>query len=103
MRIPFSEQRYPDAARRNAFLQEVLRRIAAVPGVAAVGINAGLPPVYIVGFSGDRRPAHRSRTTSRCCCSRRTRDYPEVMGLAHDAGAVLHRAGGQRAARIAPW
>lgn len=45
LRIPFSSDRYPDAKRRVAFVQEVLRRIKAVPGVAAVGINTGLPPV----------------------------------------------------------
>src|SRR5215469_5790748 len=42
--IPFSEQRYPDAARRNAFLLEALRRMKGVPGVQAIGINSGMPP-----------------------------------------------------------
>jgi putative ABC transport system permease protein len=46
LRIPFSEQRYPDAARRNAFLREALARMKDIPGVRAVGINAGMPPVY---------------------------------------------------------
>src|ERR1051325_4786665 len=46
LRIPFSEQRYPDAARRNAFLDDVLRRIGAGPGVAAVGLDGGLPLIY---------------------------------------------------------
>jgi putative ABC transport system permease protein len=46
LRIPLSEQRYPDTARRDAFLQEALRRVKNIPGVQAVGINGGLPPVY---------------------------------------------------------
>ena len=46
LRIPFSEQRYPDSDRRDAFLQDVLRRMQARAGVLAVGINAGLPPMY---------------------------------------------------------
>ncbi len=46
LRIPFSEQRYPDADRRNAFLREELGRMKNIPGVQAVGINAGMPPVY---------------------------------------------------------
>jgi putative ABC transport system permease protein len=46
LRIPFSEQRYPDAARRSAFLQEALRRLKDLPGAQAVGINSGMPPVY---------------------------------------------------------
>jgi len=45
LRIPFSNERYPDATRRVAFLQEVLRRVEMVPGVVAVGINTGLPPI----------------------------------------------------------
>jgi predicted permease len=45
MRIPFSADRYPDANRRVAFVEEVLRRIGTVPGVAAVGINTGLAPI----------------------------------------------------------
>jgi putative ABC transport system permease protein len=50
MRIPFSDQRYPNAERRNTFLREVLRRISDVPGVVAAGIDVGLPPVYVWSF-----------------------------------------------------
>jgi putative ABC transport system permease protein len=45
LRIPFSRERYPDAARRVAFVQEALRRIESTPGVAAAGINLGLHPL----------------------------------------------------------
>jgi predicted permease len=45
LRIPFSDQRYPDAARRVAFLEDLLRRVESLPGVAAVGVDTGLPPV----------------------------------------------------------
>lgn len=45
LRIPFSNDRYPDANRRAAFIQEVLRRIKTVPGVIAVGVNTGLAPI----------------------------------------------------------
>ena len=65
LRIPFSDQRYPDAARRVAFLQDLLNRVQSLPGVAAVGVDTGLPPlgnwtmpVEIVGASQqDSRPA----------------------------------------------
>jgi predicted permease len=46
LRIPVNDQRYPELARRNAFFQDVMRRMRTVPGVTAVGINSGLPPVY---------------------------------------------------------
>jgi predicted permease len=65
VRIPFSDQRYPDAARRVAFLQDLLDRTESVPGVAAVGVDTGLPPlgnwnmpVEVVGAAQqDNRPA----------------------------------------------
>jgi predicted permease len=44
VRVPLSDKRYPDTARRNAFFQELLRRTATLPGVAAVGLNVGLHP-----------------------------------------------------------
>ena len=44
VRIPLSEKRYPDIVRRNTFFRELLRRTAALPGVASVGLNVGLHP-----------------------------------------------------------
>jgi len=45
LRVPLAPQRYPDAPRRIAFFQDLLPRIAAVPGVAAAGLNLGLHPL----------------------------------------------------------
>jgi predicted permease len=45
LRVPLPAQRYPDRARRVTFFEELLPRIAAVPGVAAVGLNTGLHPL----------------------------------------------------------
>jgi putative ABC transport system permease protein len=45
MRVPLPVQRYPDVDRRNTFFQELLPRVRAVPGVAAVGLNSGLHPI----------------------------------------------------------
>jgi predicted permease len=45
MRLPLSERRYPAPERRIAFFQELLRRVSAVPGVVAVGLNSGLHPM----------------------------------------------------------
>ena len=91
LRIPFSEQRYPDANRRNAFLQDVLRRMQTAPGVLAVGINAGMPPVYnwsfpveAVGSSQqESRPVQVHQTNA---------DYPRVMGLSLVQGRFLSEA-----------
>jgi len=49
MRIPLSPQRYADAPRRIAFFQELLPRLRALSGVAAVGLNTGLHPIGGMG------------------------------------------------------
>ncbi len=50
MRIPLPEQRYPDPPRRTAFFQDVLRRVSALPGVTAVGLNTGVHPLGNMSF-----------------------------------------------------
>ena len=45
MRIPLNPQRYPDSSKRGLFFQELLDRVAAVPGVNAVGVNTGMHPL----------------------------------------------------------
>jgi putative ABC transport system permease protein len=44
MRIPLPARNYPDAPRRIAFFQDLLSRLASVPGVQSAGINTGLHP-----------------------------------------------------------
>ena len=89
LRIPVSEQRYKDADRRMALLQEALRRIRAVPGVQAASINWGLPPVYtptsqvtVVGNTGtDTRPVMIHQTDEQ---------YLQVMGTTLLQGRFLN-------------
>jgi putative ABC transport system permease protein len=45
MRVPLAPARYPDAARRIAFFDDLEARIRTLPGVSAVGINSGLHPL----------------------------------------------------------
>lgn len=45
MRIPLADRRYPTRDGRNAFFAEVLRRVSAVPGVLAAGLNTGVHPM----------------------------------------------------------
>jgi putative ABC transport system permease protein len=45
LRIPLAPQRYPDATRRVAFLEDLLSRVRIVPGVAAAGVNTWLHPL----------------------------------------------------------
>ncbi len=86
MRIPFSEQRYPNAERRKVFVSEVLRRIAAVPGVAAAGINSGLPPIYNWNFP----VTVEDRVLSdRVLLQQTNEQYAQVIGLTQRQGRFL--------------
>src|SRR6185503_15120280 len=42
LRVPLAAQHYPDAPRRIAFFEELLRGVRTVPGVVAVGLNTGV-------------------------------------------------------------
>jgi len=63
LRVPLSDKRYPDTARRNAFFRELLGRTAALPSVSAVGLNVGLHPFgsmdSTVEVAGSARPDKR--------------------------------------------
>jgi predicted permease len=79
LRVPLSSQRYPSAARRVAFLRDVLRGVQNVPGVLAVGLNTGLHPLgnwnvtaETSGLSGDTR---------RVVLHQSNEDYPRAMGI----------------------
>lgn len=81
MRVPLPEQRYPDRERRVAFFQELLRRLSAVPGVQAVGLNTGMhpfgnlnAPVEVVGGAQqDTRPVVIHQINA---------DYTKALGIA---------------------
>jgi putative ABC transport system permease protein len=91
LRIPFSEQRYPDANRRNAFLQDVLRRMQTVGGVQAVSINAGLPPVYNWNFPVEA-VGSSLRESRPVLVQQINADYLRVMGLTLLQGRFLSEA-----------
>ena len=88
IRIPLSDQRYPDAPRRNAFLQDVLSRMKTVPGVEAVGINSGLPPVF--GWSAPVVAVGSSQQDNRSVLLQQVNeDYASVMGSSVVQGRFL--------------
>jgi putative ABC transport system permease protein len=88
MRIPFSGLRYPMPERRNAFLSAVLEKIAAAPGVIAVGLNTGLAPignwtmpVRVAGHERDARPVVVHQTNE---------NYAGALGLTVIQGRFLY-------------
>ena len=46
MKIDLSEVKYPDRERRSAFLDELIRRVRALPGAQAAAIAGNLPLTY---------------------------------------------------------
>jgi len=98
LRVPLSDERYPDLPRRNAFFEDVLQRIRTVPGVAAVGINTGLPPVYswaapVVAVASTRQDQHP------VLFHQVTEDYWKVMGIGLVGGRLFTAQEVNRAAR----
>src|SRR5499426_1549790 len=87
MRVPLPEQRYPDPERRVAFFEELLRRVSAIPGVQAVGLNTGMhpfgnfnTPVEVVGAQQDTRPVVIHQVNA---------DYTKALGIALVEGRVF--------------
>jgi predicted permease len=89
LRVPLSPKRYPDAAHRTAFFEELLRRVEHLPGVDAAGINAGMHPFFggmetSVEISGatqaDTRPVVIHQVS---------RDYGKVFGIALVEGRLF--------------
>jgi putative ABC transport system permease protein len=88
MRVPLSEQRYPDPQRRAAFFQELLERVSVIPGVKAVGLNTSVHPlgnwrlpVEVTGSSqDDTRPVvvHQVNPT-----------YTQALGIALVEGRLF--------------
>jgi predicted permease len=88
LRVPFSEQRYPDSARRNAAVAEITRRMQSIPGVMAAGVNAGLPPVWNWNFPV--QPVGVTEPDSRPVFVHQiNQDYPKVVGLSLVRGRYL--------------
>jgi predicted permease len=88
MRVPLSEQLYPDPQRRAAFFQELLGRVSALPGVKAVGLNTSVhplgnwnAPVDVVGSAQeDTRPVVIHQINS---------DYTRALGISLVRGRLF--------------
>jgi putative ABC transport system permease protein len=88
LRVPLPDQRYPDRERRVAFFQELLRRVSAVPGVQAVGLNTGVhpfgnfgAPVEVVGSA--------QQDTRAVVIHQINADYTKALGIALVAGRLF--------------
>jgi len=89
LRVPLSTQRYPDAARRIAFFEELLRRVEHLPGVDAAGINAGMHP-FFGGMETSVEISGATQTDTRPVVIHQvSRDYTKVFGIALVEGRLF--------------
>ena len=100
LRVPLSDKRYPDTARRDVFFTELLRRVKSVPGITAAGLNSGLHPfgdmdgpVEVSGSSAkDTRPVFIHNVNE---------DYTKAMNIRLARGRLLEERDVAAAAHVA--
>jgi predicted permease len=98
-RVPLAPARYPDAARRVHFFQDLLPRIKAVAGVEAVALNSGLHPLgsmwtpaEVAGYPPSNDPVEAHHVSA---------DYTRTLGIRLAAGRALTESDVQTAQRVA--
>ena len=99
MRVPLAPQRYPDRSRRIAFFQDLLPRISAVPGVAAVGLSSGLHLVGDVGAAV--RVSGEPPSPAFVLVHNVSADYTKVLDIRLAAGRLLTDADVMSAQNVA--
>jgi predicted permease len=87
MRIPLSPQRYPDTAKRVAFYEDLLSRVATVPGVAGSAVNTGLHPLGNMWTAAD--VAGTPANTEPIVVHQINAAYPSTFGIRLAAGRLL--------------
>ncbi len=100
--LALPESRYPNAPRVRAFYADLLGRIAALPGVVAVGGAKEIPPAEPWGFAPEieGEPARQGVSAGWQLV---TPGYFEALGAARGSGATIgesDRAGGRRVALL---
>ena len=99
MRVPVSDEHYPDTARKSAFFAEVLRRVRTVPGIAAAGLNSGVHPLG--NFSVPVEVPSNAQPDNRVVMIHSTdENYPAVVRLSLVQGRLLDEHEVARAAHV---
>ncbi len=103
MRLQLSNRRYPDGRRVQAFREELLRRVQALPGVQYAGTVSSLPMGLIMqntDFAVEGRPEAGTEKPS-ASYSNISTDYLRAMGIPLIAGRYFARSDGPAAPPVA--
>jgi putative ABC transport system permease protein len=87
LRVPLSEQKYPEPIRRFIFFDDVMRRIATVPGVTAVAVNTTAHPFGNIGWPVEI-PGKPS-VDQRIVLHQISADYTKALGIALLKGRTI--------------
>jgi predicted permease len=87
LRVPLSPQHYPDATKRIAFFQDLLRGVRTVPGVTAVGLNTGLHPLGNLWSAAD--VAGAAPSTDPVVVHQVNADYTNVFAIPLAGGRLF--------------
>jgi len=81
LRVPLSEQRYPDAKRRAQFFRELLARVERLPGVAAASVSSGMHPFYSAAQTAVQVDGSAQTDSRPVSIDEVSRDYMRVFGI----------------------
>ncbi len=102
-RTSLPSPRYDEVARRNAFYEQVLTRVAALPGVVSAGYTSYLPLTNrggTAGFTIEGRPPLRAGEILDANFREVSADYLKTMGIALRGGRFLEARDGATTERV---
>lgn len=100
MELSLTGENYAGAAQKNAFVSQVLERIAGLPGVTAAGVTDVLPLSgngSVPGFSIPGRPPASARERPSAFAYRVSPDYFPAMGITLRQGRLSAESDGSGA------
>jgi predicted permease len=99
LRVPLAQTRYPDAAHRSRFFEDLTGRVAQLPGVLAVGVNTSVHPlgnltasIEVEGAPPDTRPVQMHQVNA---------GYTEALGIEIVRGRPFEEADIRERRRVA--
>jgi predicted permease len=101
LRTRLADPRYDDQARRTAFYEGVLARVAAIPGVVSAGYSTSVPLEWKGGTNGFEPEGFYDRRRTYDAVHRQvSADYLRTMGIPLRRGRFFERTDGPESPRV---